>query len=49
MLHNLRLKIEHEHVIHISIKCVIDSTYFLKYHRQMRDLLQELRCHEQVF
>ena len=28
LLHNLRLKNEHEHVIHISIKCVIDSTYF---------------------
>ena len=49
LLHNLSLKIEHEHVIHISIKCVIDSTYFSKYQRQKRDLLEELRSHEQVF
>ena len=32
-------------VIHISIKCVIDSTVFFKYHRQIRGLLEELLLH----
>ena len=47
---NDNLWLKHEHVIHISTKCVIDSTYFSEsINRKMRDLLEELRSHEQVF